>query len=100
MCESRVTGRITIHHSIALRTAPMATKTAVNSSMNTLQASWARASGTVIGTDTSCAPTTSLSCQPKPLAAPYLSTSGRGAASIVLWQRRQAPSAMRIGRAM
>ena len=38
--------------------------------MNTFQVASARASGTVIGTDTTCAPITSFSFQPKPLAGP------------------------------
>jgi hypothetical protein len=53
-----------------------------------------------MGTDTTCAPITSFSCQPKPLAGPYLSISVRGAASTVLWQARQAALVMRSGRAM
>ena len=59
----------------------------------------ARATGTSIGTDTIWAPITSLSCQPKPLAGPYLSTSVLGAASTELWHCRQAGLVMRSGRA-
>ena len=50
--ESWVTGRITSHHSITFRPAPMAKKTADSISMKPTQASWARASGTAIGTET------------------------------------------------
>ena len=68
--ESWVTGRITIVYSITLRATKMNTNTPVSDSMNTLKVSFAFWIGTVIGTETICAPIISLSFQPKPLAPP------------------------------
>ena len=67
--------------------------------MNVRKVWLARAIGTDIGTDTICAPMTSLSFQPKPLAGPYRSIMVLGAASTVLWQTRHAPLVIWIGRA-
>jgi pheromone shutdown protein TraB len=65
-----VTGRITSIHSIRLSTMPLTTNTALVEVMNTLNAACARSSGTRVGTEMICAPITSLSVQPKPLAGP------------------------------
>ena len=53
--------------------------------------------GTDIGTDTICAPTTSLSFQPNPLLGPYALTSEAGASSGVRWQARHFGSLIWIG---
>jgi len=68
--------------------------------MKLRKAARARWIGTSVGTDTTWAPTISLSLQPKPFAGPYLSISVLGAASTVLWQVRQAASRIWIGRAI
>ena len=58
------------HHSIRLSTMPITANTTPVEVMNSLKAWLARSSGTCVGTEMICAPTTSLSCQPKPLAGP------------------------------
>ena len=51
-----------------------------------------------MGTETICAPMTSFSFQPKPLALPYRSIIVAGAAAGVEWHDRHSGSVMRIGR--
>jgi len=68
--DSCVTGRITMYHSIRLSATKMNANTAVSDTMKVLNAALARAIGTSVGTDTICAPITSFSFQPKPLAGP------------------------------
>ena len=77
----------------------MKRKTPVSDSMNVLNARLARASGTSVGTETTCAPMTSFNCQPKPFASPYRSRMVAGAACTVLWQTRQAGLLIWMGRA-
>ena len=72
--------------------------TANNAARYTMNASLARSRATRIGTETICAPITSPSFQPKPLAVPYRSIIEAGAADGVEWQVRQFLSVIRIGR--
>ena len=96
---AKIAGRTTTSQIMMFSTTPTSTNTPSSEPMKTRKASSARCSGSAIGTDITCAPITSLSCQPKPLAGPYLATMLAGAASTLLWQRRQAASVMRSGRA-
>jgi len=70
MRESLVTRRMTIVYSMMLSSTITSTNTPSSDSMNVRNDCVARAIGTAIGTDTTCAPMMSLSFQPKPLELP------------------------------
>src|SRR5437763_1162672 len=68
--DSRVTRLITIRYSIAFSRTIISRNTSASMIMNVRNASFARAIGTAVGTETTCMPMTSFSFQPKPLALP------------------------------
>ena len=70
ICAMRVTGSMTMRRNITFRAMMIARNTPTRVAMKVINARCACAIGTSIGTDTTCAPTTSLSCQPNPLAVP------------------------------
>src|SRR4029453_7589760 len=72
--------------------------TAASEPMNAVNVLCARSIGTVMGTDTICAPMISSIFQRKPLAGPYRSTIVLGAASTVVWHGRHAAFLIWIGR--
>src|SRR5271170_5112158 len=65
----------------------------ISAVMEDRSASWAAAKGNAMGTDTTCAPTTSFSCQPKPLELPYCLMIEAGATCGVLWHCKQEAAA-------
>ena len=67
--------------------------------MKVRKAESALASGTAMGTEMTCAPTTSLCFQPKPLAPPYCLIIDAGAASTVLWHTKHFSLVILMGRA-
>lgn len=70
IADSRRIGRITVNQSSELRNTRMKANTPPIDTSSARNAAFAIASGTAVGTLTTCAPTASLSFHPKPLLGP------------------------------